>query len=202
MAWAPISAGEVAAVAPKESGALRQVQGRDWTGSLVALGTAVATGRRPLIQLHDAFDTGGGEGAWFQQHFSTVAALGIAILAFASVDSMVRVKAAERERDAYAAELEQETRTVFGSALDSKLAVQGKLNEAEGTDMKGQIPDRGALEVLELVTKAATPKASPTATGPDGSQLPPGYTTGIGPDGACARRTLHGAAFPARRIGV
>jgi Tfp pilus assembly PilM family ATPase len=187
---------DVAAVAPKESGALRQVHGRDWTGSLIALGTAVATGRRPLIQLHDAFDTGGGEGAWFQQHFSTVAALGIAILAFASVDSMVRVKAAERERDAYAAELEQETRKVFGVALDSSDAVRTKLGEAEGSDVKGQIPERGALEVLELVTKAATPKAGPVATTADGGQLPPGYTTGVGTDGAPTILGPDGAPVP------
>ncbi|PRQ08325.1 pilus assembly protein PilM [Enhygromyxa salina] len=187
---------EVGVVAPKESGALRQVQGRDWTGSLVALGTAVATGRRPLIQLHDAYDTGGGEGAWFQQHFSTVAALGIAILAFATVDSMVRVKAAERELDAYAAELEHETRSVFGTVLNSSGAVRTKLGEAEGGDVKGQIPERGALEVLELVTKAATPKAGAVATAPDGSQLPPGYTTGVGSDGAPAIIGPDGAPLP------
>lgn len=189
---------EVGPVAPKETGALRQVHGRDWTSSLVALGTAVATGRRPLIQLHDAFDTGGGEGAWFQQHFSTVAALGIAILAFASVDSMVRVKAAKRERDAYAAELEHETRNVFGTALATSGAVRTKLAEAEGSDVKGQIPERGALEVLELVTKAATPKPVPGGGGVDGAgaQLPPGYTTGIGPDGTTAILGPDGAPVP------
>ena len=98
-------------ITPKESGALREVQGRDWTRSIVALGTAVATGRRPLIQLHDVYDQGGGEGAWFQQHFSTIAALGIAIVAFAELDSLVRIQAAQRERSAYAAELESETRS-------------------------------------------------------------------------------------------
>jgi type IV pilus assembly protein PilM len=176
-----------AKVEPKESGALRQVQGRDWSRSLVALGTAVATGRRPLIQLHDAFDGGGGEGAWFQQHFSTLATLGIAILAFAGLDTMVRVKAAERERDAYAAELEHETQKVFGAALDSSAAIREKLAEVEGGDVQSQIPERGALEVLELVTKAATPKVDPSAmaAGPTpGAPLPPGYTTGTGPDGA------------------
>ncbi|KIG18544.1 General secretion pathway protein L [Enhygromyxa salina] len=187
---------EVGVVAPKESGALRQVQGRDWTGSLIALGTAVATGRRPLIQLHDAFDTGGGEGAWFQQHFSTVAALGVAILAFATVDSMVRVKAAERELDAYTAELEHETRTVFGVALDNSGAVRTKLGEAEGGDVNGQIPERGALEVLELVTKAATPKVAASASAIDGGQLPPGFTTGVGSDGSTTIIGPDGGVLP------
>ncbi|PRQ03657.1 Competence protein A [Enhygromyxa salina] len=188
---------ETGQVAPKESGALRQVQGRDWTRSLIALGTAVATARRPLIQLHDSFDSGGGEGAWFQQHFSTVAALGIAILAFAGVDTMVRIKAAERERDAYGAELEAETLAVFSAALDSSAAVRAKLDEVEGGNVASQIPERGALEILEMVTKAATPKVA--ALGPNGApgaELPPGYTTGAGPDGATAIIGPDGSVVP------
>src|SRR5690606_396820 len=155
---------ETGPVAPKESGALRSVQGRDWTRSIVALGAAVATGRRPRIRLHDAYDSGGGEGAWFQQNFSTLAALGIAILAFAGVDTMVRIKAAEREHSAYAAELQQETTAVFGESLANAAAVRAKLAEAEGGNTSSAIPERGALEVLELLTKAATPKG--------GRQLP------------------------------
>jgi Tfp pilus assembly PilM family ATPase len=167
---------------PKESGALRHVQGRDWTGSLVALGTAVATGRRPLIQLADNYEGGGAEGLWIQQHFSTIAALGIAIVAFAGVDTMVRIKAAERERDAYAAELERETLTVFGSSLTNSDAIMAKLGEVEDGDQAVQIPERGALEILEIVSKSSAPKGGRVPPG----QLPPGYTTGIGPDGAPA----------------
>ncbi len=185
---------ETGAIAPKESAALRQVQGRDWSHSIVALGAAVATGRRPLIQLHDAYEQGGGEGAWFQQHFSTVAALGIAILAFAGVDTMVRIKAAERERSAYAGELEAETTKMFGTPLANASAVRAKLAEAEGGGASSAIPERGALEVLELITKAATPKGGREIPQPGApGALPPGYTTGtdssgatvvIGPDGA------------------
>ena len=188
---APETKLETGLVAPKESGALRQVQGRDWTRSIVALGAAIATGRRPLIQLHDAYDQGGGEGAWFQQNFSTVAALGIAVLAFAGVDTMVRIKAAQREHAAYAAELEQETTEVFGAPLANASAVRAKLAEAEGGGATSAIPERGALEVLELLTKAATPKGGRQVPQP-GMALPPGYTMGtdatgapvvIGPDG-------------------
>lgn len=185
---------ETGPIMPKESGALRDVQGRDWTRSIVALGAAVATGRRPLIQLHDAYDNaGGGEGAWVQQHFSTVAALGIAILAFAGVDTMVRIKAAERERAAYAAELEHETAEVFGEPLANAAAVRSKLAEAEGGNTTSAIPERGALEVLELLTKAATPKGGRQILPAGMPALPPGYTTGtdasggvvvLGPDGA------------------
>lgn len=173
---------DTALVAPKESGALREVAGRDWTGALVALGTAVATGRRPLIQLGDAFEGGGGEGLWIQQHFSTIAALGIAIVAFAGVDTMVRIKAAERERDAYALELERETLAMFGTSLDSSDAIRAKLGEVEGGDTQAQIPERGALEILEIVSKVSTPKGGRVP--PPSSQLPPGYTLGTGPDGA------------------
>lgn len=172
---------DTARVAPKESGVLRHVQGREWTDSLVALGTAMGTARRPLIQLHDAFDGGGGEGMWIQQHFSTVAALGIAIVAFAGVDTMVRIKAAERERDAYAEEIERETLAVFGASLTSATDVRAKLDEVEGGDVKAVIPERGALEVLELVTKAAAPKGGRQAAAP---ALPPGYLTTMGPDGS------------------
>jgi Tfp pilus assembly PilM family ATPase len=173
---------DTALVMPKESGALKHVLGRDWTSSLVALGTAVAAGRRPLIQLLDAFEGSSGEGMWVQQHFSSVAALGIAIVAFAGVDTMVRLRAAERERDAYAEELERETLAVFGSSLATRDEIQAKLDEAEGGASKNLIPERGALEVLELVTKSATPKGGrPAPTG-----LPPGYTQGIGPDGSPA----------------
>lgn len=172
---------DTALVAPKESAALRQVQGRDWTGALVALGTAVATGRRPLIQLADSFEVGG-EGLWIQQHFSTMAALGIAIVAFAGVDTMVRIKAAERERDAYAIELERETISMFGTPLASSDAVRAKLGEVEGGDAQAQIPERGALEILEIVSKSSTPKGGRMP--PAGNQLPPGYTMGVGPDGA------------------
>ncbi|HLT34744.1 MAG TPA: hypothetical protein VK034_00630, partial [Enhygromyxa sp.] len=193
---------ETGPVAPKESGALRSVQGRDWTRSIVALGAAVATGRRPLIQLHDAYDSGGGEGAWFQQNFSTLAALGIAILAFAGVDTMVRIKAAEREHSAYAAELQQETTAVFGESLANAAAVRAKLAEAEGGNTSSAIPERGALEVLELLTKAATPKGGRQLPQPGMPALPPGYTTGTDASGALVVLGPDGSPVPLDSTGM
>jgi Tfp pilus assembly PilM family ATPase len=185
MPWLAIETGlDVGLVAPKESGALRQVQGRDWSDALIALGTAIATGRRPLIQLHDAYESGGGEGAWFQQHFSTLAALGVAILAFAGVDTMVRVKAGQRELSAYASELEHETRKVFGEPLANGAAVRAKLAEVEGGAKSSVIPERGALEVLELLTKAATPKGGRVVEQAQQIVLPPGYTTSVSSTGS------------------
>lgn len=192
---------EAGPVTPKESGALRQVQGRDWTRTIVALGAAIATGRRPLIQLHDAYERGGGEGVWIQQHFSTVAALGIAILAFAGVDTMVRIKAAQREHAAYAAELEQETAAVFGSPLANAAAVRSKLTEAEGGGTVSAVPERGALEVLELLTKSATPKGG-RQLAPGGMTLPPGYTTGTDASGATIVLGPDGGAVPMDSTGA
>jgi len=189
-------------VAPKESRLLSQVGSRDWSHALVALGAAVATGRRPLIQLHDAYDSGGGEGAWFQQNFSTVAALGVAILAFAGVDTLVRVKAAERELAAYTAEFEQETRAVFGSPLTSSAAVMAELNKVDGSEKASLIPERGALEVLELVTKAATPKGGRVAPEAASVMLPPGYTTSVDSSGATTVLGPDGSPVPMDSTGM
>ncbi|MFV8749824.1 pilus assembly protein PilM [Nannocystaceae bacterium ST9] len=166
----------VSFAAPRESAALRSVAGHDWSSSLVSLGTSLAASRRPLIQLFDSFDGPVGEGQWFQQHFSTFAALGVAILSFAAIDTLVRIKAAERERDAYVAELANESEKVFGEPMKNATAVRGALAAVEGGDVDSEIPERGALELLELITKAATPKG--------GRQLPPaGSSSGVGPDG-------------------
>jgi Tfp pilus assembly PilM family ATPase len=181
----------VTIAAPRESAALRSVAGRDWSTSLVALGTSLAAGRRPMIQLFDSFDGPTGEGQWFQQHFSTFAALGVAVLAFAAIDTMVRIKAVERERDAYAAELAHESEKVFGEPMKNATAVRAALAAVEGGDMNSEIPERGALELLELITKAATPKG--------GRQLPavpPGGGTVIGPDGRPMMVGPDGAPIP------
>lgn len=181
---------------PRESATLRGVAGHDWSTNLVALGTSLAASRRPLIQLLDAFEGPSGEGQWVQQHFSSFAALGVAVLAFAAIDTMVSLKAAERERDAYAAELARESKKVFGTEMADAAAVRGALAALEGGDMTSAIPERGALELLELITKAALPKGgrvlpppgtSPDGTplGPDGSPLPgtPGEGEGEGEGG-------------------
>lgn len=171
-------------VAPRESAALRQVAGRDWSVGITALGTAVAAAKRPLIQLFDSVEGPSGDGPWIQQHFSTFATLGVAILAFAAVDTIVRIKAAERERDAYVSELERESGKVFGRTLTSGDEVRAELAAVEGGGLSDQIPERGALELLELITKAALPKGGRVVPAPiDPASLPPGVTTRTGPDG-------------------
>jgi hypothetical protein len=67
--------------------------------------------------------------------------------------------------------------------MDSADAIRAKLGEVEGGDLQAQIPERGALEILEIIAKASAPKGGRVPP-PAGNQLPPGYTTGIGPDGA------------------
>lgn len=166
---------------PRESATLRGVAGHDWSSNLVALGTSLAASRRPLIQLLDAFEGPSGEGQWVQQHFSSFAALGVAVLAFAAIDTMVSLKAAERERDAYAAELARESQKVFGSEMTSASEVRSALAALEGGDMTSAIPERGALELLELITKAATPKGGRPIP-PPGSA--PGSESMLGPDGS------------------
>jgi hypothetical protein len=180
---------------PRESATLRGVAGHDWTTNLVALGTSLAASRRPLIQLLDAFEGPSGENQWVQQHFSSFAALGVAVLAFAAIDTMVSLDAAKRERDAYAAELARESKKVFGTEMSDAAAVRGALAALEGGDMTSAIPERGALELLELITKAATPKGGRVIPppgegplGPDGSPLPgtPGEGEGEGGEGGVA----------------
>ena len=105
-----------------------------------------------------------------------------ALVAFAGVDSYVRVKAAQRERDAYATELADETLAVFGEKLATGAEVQTKLAGVEGGEVQNLVFERGALEILELITKAATPKGG-RIVAEAAPQLPPGYTTTVGPDG-------------------
>ncbi len=176
-AWLAHETGlQTVVAAPRESSTLRSVAGHDWSSSLVSLGTSLAAGRRPLIQLFDSFDGPAGEGQWFQQNFATFAALGVAVLSFAAIDTMVRIKATQREHDAYLAELTSETDKVFGEPLKSATAVRGMFATVEGGDVNSEIPERGALELLELITKAGTPKGGRVLP-------PPGSSTGIGPDG-------------------
>ncbi|NVB36719.1 pilus assembly protein PilM [Pseudenhygromyxa sp. WMMC2535] len=190
---------EVGPVAPRESPQLRGVEGHDWSGSLIALGTAMATGRRPLIQLHDAFE-GGGEGQWIQQHLSTLLALGVAILCFATVDTLVRVRAAERHRDAYLAELEGESLRAFGQQLSSSAEVQAKLASVEGGDINSKIPERGALEVLEALTKLAAPAGGREQAAP--IELPPGYTSSVDETGQVVVLTPDGQPVPLAADGT
>jgi Tfp pilus assembly PilM family ATPase len=120
-----------------------------------AVGAAFGAARRPLVQLHDRGGTDG-EGKWIQERVSSLIAIGVAVMAFGALDTIAQVKAVDAEKAAYAAELEAATRKVFGAPLKPD-GVTTELARVEGQDLTSLIPERGALEVLALVTKVATP---------------------------------------------
>lgn len=140
---------------------VRGTEGRSWTATAAALGAAYGACRRPLVQLHDTASSDA-EGSWLQERMSGLVAIGVAILAFGALDTIAQVKAAEAELVAYQEELDLATKKVFGDALDPD-GVDAKLASVEGQDLMSLIPQRGALEVLAMITKAATPSDLQTA---------------------------------------
>ena len=160
-----------------------------WSSSAAALGAVLGAAKRPLIQLNDAVaadrDTG-----WLQEQFGAVVLIGVAIMALASIDTVVKVKSMESERALYEEELATATYKVFGEELLSSDEVADALKGVRGSeDVTKHLPQRGALEVLEMFARAAHPsdaeeaakKAEEAATGasPGGE---PG--TADNPDGA------------------
>jgi type IV pilus assembly protein PilM len=145
-------------VDPVELGGVARVQAAKHANAstmAAALGAAYGAARRPLIQLHDRGGTDS-EGKWIQERVSALVAIGVAVMAFGALDTIAQLKAADAEKAAYAAELEEATRKVFGAPLKPD-GVETELARVEGQDLTSLIPERGALEVLALVTKAATP---------------------------------------------
>lgn len=134
---------------------VRGIEGRDVLGYFAAIGAAYGAARRPIVQLHDA-TAGQGDGSWVQERISSLAAIGIAVMAFGAIDTIVRVKALDAEREAYAADLEETSKKVLGQAVPLE-EIDARLAEAEGQDVTSLIPQRGALEVLALLAQAATP---------------------------------------------
>ena len=108
----------------------------------------------PLVQLFDdvAHDEGGG---WLQERMSGLIALGVAVMAFGALDTIAQVKSANAELAAWEEQLANESKKVFGQEV-AVTEVAPKLAEAEGQDLMSQVPDRGALEVMALVARAAT----------------------------------------------
>jgi type IV pilus assembly protein PilM len=149
---------------PRETLGMRGLTGHDWTATSAALGGAVGCARRPLIQLNkDPTVQRGGDGSWLVERMSTVAALGVAILAFGVLDTVVRMSALTAERDAYEAELAESSARVFGEATTSSEDIQARLSEVDGRDISKLIPQRGALDVLAAFVKAATPTGAKPA---------------------------------------
>lgn len=139
---------------PGASG-LKGTQGRRWETTAASLGAAYGAARRPLLRLQDMV-TGDGEGGWVQERLSGLIALGVAVMAFGALDTIAKVKAAEAELAAHRDELEEASKRVFGSSMNPQ-EVKSELDAVEGQDLTSLIPERGALEVLALITKAATP---------------------------------------------
>jgi hypothetical protein len=129
-----------------------------------AIGAAYGAARRPLLQLHDvaAADADGG---WLQERMSSLIAIGVAIMAFAALDTIARVKAAETQLLAYEEELSEATKTAFGREL-TPTEVEETLGAAEGQDLTSLVPERGALETLAMIVKASTPSDLSTAPPP------------------------------------
>lgn len=139
----------------------------DWSSAAAALGAALGSARRPLIQLRkDDSSQRGGDGTWLVERMSTIAALGFAILALAAVDTMVKVSALESEREAREAELGKASARVFGEALVATAAIEARLNEVDGEDITSQIANRGAVEVLGAFIKATVPAGPKPAPAP------------------------------------
>jgi hypothetical protein len=135
---------------------VRDVAGRDWTTTCAALGTAVATARRPLIQLYD-LTVGDGDASWLQERMSTLAGIGVAIMAFGALDTIAQVKALEAEQLARDAELASVTETVFGEPITAVDEIESRLAAVDGEDLASLVPQRGALDVLAMIGTAATP---------------------------------------------
>lgn len=144
-----------------DSSSLRRMAG--------AIGAAYGAARRPLLQLHD-MESAAGDGGWVQERMSSLIAIGVAIMAFAALDTIARVKAAETQLAAYETELAEATKAAFGSEL-GPAEVEEKLGQAEGQDLTSLVPERGALETLAMLVKASTP--SDLATAPPPPPPPP-----------------------------
>ncbi|MCA9656230.1 MAG: pilus assembly protein PilM [Myxococcales bacterium] len=157
---------------------VKGTQGRDWTIYAGALGAAYGAARRPLLQLHDS-NAVDGEGGWIQERISSLIAIGVAVMAFGALDTIAQVKALEAEKAAYEDELAAATLETFGEVLGPS-KIESKIASVEGQDLTSLVPEKGALEVLAMVTEAATPSDLGSAP-PPGAALPAG-STGIDPE--------------------
>lgn len=127
-----------------------------WSLYGTALGAAVGAVKRPLIRLNDASAIERDAG-WLTEQFGALALIGVAVLAFASIDTIVKIRALETELSRHEDELASVTKEHFGEALLSSVEIEAALAEVEGTDLTRVLPERGAFEVLQMITSAASP---------------------------------------------
>ncbi len=147
------------------------------TGFAGAIGAAYGAARRPLLQLRDA-DGGDTEGSWMQEKMASLVAIGVAVMAFGALDTIARVKAADAQLLAYEEELAAATSEAFGEEVSAN-NVSAMLDSAEGADLTSLVPERGALETLAMIVKAATP--SDLGSAPPPGAVPPGVAPGAFP---------------------
>ncbi len=147
----PVSSGELHAAS------LRKHAGRDWTTTAAALGGAVGAHRRPIVQLFTE-SSSAEAGGWLIEKLPTIAAMGLAIIAFGALDTMARLSALDAQEQAYRAELAEATEKVFGEKLYEEQLIQAKLSAVGGEDMMSLVPKRGAVEVLAELVKVSTPQ--------------------------------------------
>lgn len=152
---------------PRDSLGLKGVK-TDWSSSSAALGAAVACARRPLIQLYKdiSVQRGGGDGSWLIERMSTIGALGLAILALAAIDTVIKIGVMEKERVAREDELAAASSKVFGDAMTTSAAIEERLGEVEGDDITSLIATRGAVDVLGAFVKATIPQGPKPVVAP------------------------------------
>lgn len=145
---------------PRDNLGIRGFRNTDWTGTAAALGAAVGCAKRPLIQLHKdiSVQRGGGDGSWLIERMSTIGALGLAILALAAIDTVIKIGVMESERVAREDELAVASSKVFGDAMITSADIEARLGEVEGDDITSLIATRGALDVLGAFVKATVPQ--------------------------------------------
>ncbi len=169
---------------PREGKVLRKLGARDWTSTCAALGGAVGAVRRPLIQLYTEPELEGDTGGWVIQRLPSVAAIGLAILAAGSLDTIARLGALESEEQAYRDELSAMSQKLFDETLTSEEDIKARLDGAKGQDLTKLVAERGAVEVLAAIVKACSPDGPKPAAAGDGSLVMPGAPVAL--DGTAA----------------
>ena len=86
-------------------------------------------------------------------------------LILACVDTLVKVQALEQQRDLLSEEIGSVTRRYFGEEFSSRQEIEDAVKSVGGTDLTKAIPQRGALEVLEMIALAASPSDAAEAAG-------------------------------------
>lgn len=127
-----------------------------WALHCAALGASFGAARRPLVRLDDASAMERDAG-WMQGQLNTVVLVGIVALILACVDTLVKVQSLEKQRDLLSEEIGSVTRRYFGEEFSSRQEIEDAVKSVGGTDLTKAIPQRGALEVLEMIARAASP---------------------------------------------